>query len=73
MFVVFAFSSPYTSRKAYFIEAALLLDLILVASVFLNANADNQETFAPFTSTLLLLPLIAAMIYFVYKLAFLMW
>jgi len=73
VFVVFAFASPYTSRKAYFVEAALLLDLVLVSSVFLNASADNQKTLAPLTSILLLLPLAVVTIYFICKIALFMW
>lgn len=73
VFVVFAFANPYTSRKAYYIEAALLLDLIIASAIFLNTDSNMQQRLVWLTSSLLLFPYLVVLLYFAVKLITFLW
>lgn len=73
VFVVFAFASPYTCRKAYYMEALLLLDLVLVSGIFLNSDSKVQQRMLWLTSLLLILPYFVAILYFICKFIAFLW
>ena len=73
IYLTFAFFKPYQNRLANFIEAIVLIDLLLLTSLFLNTNTQVQASVRPLSQLLLLLPFISVTIYIVAKTASIIW
>ena len=69
---VLCFCKPYTHFRTNIIEAATLLDLVLVAFIFLNTKESAQVNPAIF-QILLLLPYLYAIIYIIIKSTLALW
>lgn len=73
IYVVFAIFKPYQNRVANIVEAIVLIDLLLLITLFLNTDAGVQAAVRPLTQLLLLLPFISVTIYIVLKITVLIW
>ena len=71
--MIFAFFKPYNNRVANIIEAMVLIDLLLLTTLFLNVSTQVQSVVRPLSRLLLLLPFISVTIYIVLKIISLIW
>lgn len=73
IYIIFAFFKPYQTRVANIIEALVLIDLLLLTSLFLNTSEKAQAAVRPLSQLLLLLPFISVTIYITVKIITLIW
>lgn len=63
VFFVFACAQPYNSTKANFIEGFVLLDLLILTSLFLDTAEQKQRAVRAIGYILLLAPFISMVLY----------
>lgn len=73
IYVIFAIFKPYQTRVANLMEALVLIDLLLLTSLFLNTSEKAQVAVRPLSQLLLLLPFISVTIYIAVRLISLIW
>ena len=73
VYFIFAVFKPYQTRVANLIEALVLIDLLLLTSLFLNTSEQAQAAVRPLSQLLLLLPFISVTIYIIMRIIGLIW
>ena len=73
VYAIFAIFKPYQTRIANIIEALVLVNLLLLTSLFLNTSEQAQAAVRPLSQLLLLLPFISVTIYIVMRIISLIW
>ena len=73
VYMIFAFFKPYKNYIANLVEALVLIDLVLLTTLFLNDSTQVQSIVRPLSQLLLLLPFISVAIYIALKSFSLIW
>ena len=73
MLLVFALFQPYRSKRANIIEVVVLLDLIILTTLFLNDQDESNTSHQQFGMFLLLLPFLITVLFIAAKLLERLW
>lgn len=73
VFFTFACAQPYKSAISNFIEALVMLDLLVLTSLLLDTSTRKEQENAPILQLLLLLPFIFIALYIAAKIIHYAW
>ena len=73
IFFVFACSQPYNEKRANIIESLILLDLLILTSLFLNTADQSLNDVSNLAAVLLIIPFLFGFLYILVKVISILW